>query len=42
MLTVSLIDELLQRLLAGMAVALLRILGGPDRLPNRNDDFVWF
>jgi len=42
MLTITLIDELLQRLLSGLASALLRALGGPDHLPHRNEDFVWF
>lgn len=39
---ISLIDELLQRLLAYVAGLLLRAVGGPDHLPRRNEDLVWF
>jgi hypothetical protein len=42
MLTISVIDELLSRLLEGGANHLLRFFGGPDHVPHRNEDFVWF
>ena len=42
MLSITLIDQLLSRLIEGGASRLLRYFGGPDRLPRNNEDFVWF
>lgn len=42
MLGVSVIDLLLSRLVEAGANRLLRLLGGPDRVPQANEDFVWF
>jgi hypothetical protein len=42
MLSVSLIDELARLLLGRLADHLLHALGGPDHVPHRNEDFVWF
>ncbi len=37
-----LINELLLRMVELGANALLRRLGGPDHVPQTNDDFVWY
>jgi hypothetical protein len=42
MLAITLFNELLSRIVEGGANRLLRALGGPDRVPQRNEDFVWF
>jgi hypothetical protein len=42
MMATYLINELLLALVELGANALLRLLGGPDRVPNSNDDLVWY
>jgi hypothetical protein len=42
MLGIYVIDDLLSQLIEGGANALLRLFGGPDHVPHRNEDFVWF
>lgn len=42
MMATYLINELLLKAVEGGANVLLRLLGGPDHVPNTNDDFVWF
>jgi hypothetical protein len=42
MLTISLIDHFIARLIEGGANCLLRAFGGPDHVPQGNEDFVWF
>jgi hypothetical protein len=42
MLSVYLIDDLLSKLIEAGANRLLRLLGGPDHVPHRNEDFAWF
>ncbi len=42
MLHVYLIDQVLLRLSEGFANRLLRLLGGPDHVPQRNEDLVWY
>lgn len=42
MLSVYLIDGLLLRLIEAGANRLLHLFGGPDHVPHRNEDFVWF
>jgi hypothetical protein len=42
MLHVYLIDQLVLRLIEGVANRLLRLAGGPHHVPRRNDDFVWY
>ncbi len=42
MITTYVFHDLLLGLVEMGANALLRLLGGPDHVPNTNDDFVWF
>jgi hypothetical protein len=42
MFGITLVNEVLLWLIEGGANRLLRALGGPDRLPRRNEDFVWY
>lgn len=42
MLSVYLIDGLFLGLVDAAASGLLRLLGGPDHVPHRNEDLVWF
>ncbi len=42
MLTVYLIDQVVLRLSEGFANRLLQLLGGPDHVPHRNEDLVWY
>ncbi len=42
MFGIALINEALLWLLEGGANHLLRALGGPHHVPQRNEDFVWF
>jgi len=42
MLSTYLIEQAVLRLIEGGANRLLRLFGGPDHVPHRNDDFVWF
>jgi len=42
MLGSYLVNEALLRVLEAGANALLRAIGGPDHVPNCNEDFVWF
>jgi len=42
MLHIYLIDQLTLRLIEAVANRLLHALGGPDHVPHRNEDFVWF
>ena len=42
MLGTYLINELILRVLEAGANTLLRALGGPDHVPNCNEDFVWY
>ncbi len=42
MLSISLIDGVIMRLIDGVANRLLRLFGGPDQVPQRNEDLVWY
>jgi hypothetical protein len=42
MLNTCLIDNLVLRLVEAGAKRLLHLFGGPDHVPHRNEDFVWF
>ena len=42
MLSVYLIDGLFLRLVEVAANGLLQLLGGPDHVPHRNEDLVWY
>jgi hypothetical protein len=42
MLSVYLIDQVVLRLSESFASRLLRFLGGPDHVPHRNEDLVWY
>ncbi len=42
MLHIALIDPLALPMIEAVANRLLRFLGGPDHVPHRNEDFVWF
>jgi hypothetical protein len=42
MLGSYLITETLLRAIEAAANVLLRAIGGPDHVPQSNDDFVWF
>jgi len=42
MLNVYLIDQVVLRLSEGFANRLLRLLGGPEHVPQRNEDLVWY
>jgi hypothetical protein len=42
MMATYLINELLLRLVERGANVVLRLLGGPDHVPQSNDDFVWY
>lgn len=42
MMAPYLISELLLRLVEQVANGLLRALGGPDHVPNTNEDFVLY
>lgn len=42
MFAITLVNEVLSRLVEGGANRLLRALGGPHHLPHGNEDFVWF
>lgn len=42
MMGVYLINELVLKVVESAANTLLRAIGGPDHVPNCNDDFVWY
>jgi hypothetical protein len=42
MLSIFLVDPWVLRLSEGFATRLLKLLGGPDRVPQRNEDLVWY
>jgi hypothetical protein len=42
MLGTYLISEAILRMVETGANLLLRAIGGPDHVPNTNEDFVWF
>lgn len=42
MLSIFLVDPWVLRLSEGFATRLLQLLGGPDRVPQRNEDLVWY
>ena len=42
MLGTYLISEALLKVIEAGANMVLRSLGGPDHVPNCNEDFVWF
>lgn len=42
MLNVYFVEQVALPLLEGLANRLLRSLGGPDHVPQRNDDLVWY
>ena len=42
MLGVYLIDGLFMRAIEAAANRLLHLLGGPDHVPHRNEDLVWY
>ena len=42
MLSVYMIDQLVLRLSEGFANRILQLLGGPDQVPQRNEDLVWY
>jgi hypothetical protein len=42
MLGVYLIDGIFLRLIEAGANRLLQLLGGPDHVPHRNEDLVWY
>jgi hypothetical protein len=42
MMATYLINEMLLRLVERGANVVLRLLGGPDRVPQANDDLVWY
>jgi len=42
MLHFYLVDQAALPLIEALAAALLRLIGGPARLPQRNDDLVWY
>lgn len=42
MLSFSPIDQAVLRLAENIADRLLQLLGGPDHVPQRNEDLVWY
>jgi hypothetical protein len=42
MLGTYLINEVVLRIVELAANVVLRALGGPDHVPNQNEDFVWY
>ncbi len=42
MLHVYLIDQVALPLIERVANRLLRLIGGPDHVPHRNEDLVWY
>lgn len=42
MMSVYLIDRIALRLTENVANRLLQLLGGPDHVPQRNEDLVWY
>jgi hypothetical protein len=42
MLGTYLISEVLLKMVEAAANLLLRAIGGPDHVPNCNEDFVWY
>jgi len=42
MLSVFLIDQAILRFTENVANRLLQLLGGPDHVPQRNEDLVWY
>jgi hypothetical protein len=42
MLNIYFVEQILLPLVEGVANRLLRLAGGPYRVPQRNDDLVWY
>lgn len=42
MLHIYFVERILLPLIEGVANRLLRLAGGPDHVPHRNDDLVWY
>jgi hypothetical protein len=42
MITIFLAHGLTSAVIEPLALLLLRLAGGPARLPRRNEDFVWY